>query len=348
MAYQYGVGVTPPADRPQQAPLPEDQCGGPLEWDDTPVTAFAPDAIVLVIDRSGSMATRIDADSNFGEGVGESRFEFAKAAARAFADLAVRSSPAPHVGLVSFSTTAASPPEQDIAELIVSGTPGPGQAALSDLKSTIDEMLLLDETAIGLGLDAAQQMLRGSTYMARTVILLSDGQNNRPIPVGNFDPRDVARRMISEDNVRVFTVPTGRSADRSVLADVANSTGGAMLDAPLSDELPSVYAEAFAMANGGSLIFPRDTVRVNASTPCGTEEIPNCEPAFRSRLSSAACACHPVPSRPRPAPSWSKQAPSSSPFSFRCETPTSTPGTRSLGSWTRTASFAWPRLRRRS
>jgi len=291
-ASQYGLTVTPPDDRPQQGVPTEDQCGGPLEWDDTAVTALAPDAIVLVIDRSGSMATRVDADSTFGEGTAESRFAFAKAAARSFADLAARSTPAPRVGLVSFSTTATDPPEQPVAELILTGTPGDGQATLADFKATIDDMGLLDDTAIGLGLDAAQQMLSGSTFMARTVLLMTDGENNQPRPIGDFDPLAVAQRMITEDNIRVFTVPTGRSADRTLLAGIANATGAAMLDAPLSDELPAIYAEAYALTNGESLIFPRTSVRVNASTPCGPDEIPNCALTWQV-VTVFGCMCVP-------------------------------------------------------
>jgi hypothetical protein len=291
---KYGIPVLP-LTAVAAAPPSSEECGGPLEWDDAGVAGLAPDGIVLVVDRSGSMAVSVGA-TGLGTapppGVSESRLAFAQAAARDFLDLTVsRGSSAPRLGFVTFSSSATA--DQAIAEVTTSATPAPGQVSLSAFKNIVDAQVPDGRTAIGVALAQAGALFEGTTFMQKTIVLLSDGQNNEPEPLGEFDPVAVAADLHSpEKNIRIFTIPTGAAADRETLALVAERGGGTMFDAPGGDELPAVYAEAFAIASGDTLNLPRTSVSVPGSDRCDTGEFP-CRPGDSPVETAFGCLCLP-------------------------------------------------------
>jgi hypothetical protein len=219
-----------PAGLPTAAPPAS--CKRPVSFVED-VTAT--DQILLVIDRSGSMSTPV------AKGSSQTRLDFAKAAARAFVDL--QANGGTQMGLVSFEET----PTLDRRLLDLK------PADATPLKAVIDKLKAGGNTGIGTAMTASQFELDSAmiTGRTRTLFLLSDGQNNR-----GEDPIKAAQRL-KDRGVRIFTVPVGSDADRTLLSNVAGLTNAVMLDAPSGDELPAIYAELSARFRGETLVLPR-------------------------------------------------------------------------------------------
>lgn len=236
--------VSPPGGdgRPVEA-APAD-CGNRLNFIDDVVGS---DQVMLVIDRSGSMKAPVQS------GATSTRLDFAQAAARAFIDL--QATGGAQVGLVSFEETPALdrpldnllPADADPFKLIVNGLKPDGM------------------TGIGTALDSSRsEFVRvEAAGRTRTAFLLSDGENNR-----GTDPRAAAQQL-KDMGVRIFTVPVGSAADRSLLSDIAGQSGGVMFDAPTGDELPPIYAELFARFRGEALALPRTESAVGGNPDAG-------------------------------------------------------------------------------
>lgn len=130
------------------------------------------------------------------------------------------------------------------------------------LKGFLDEIevgLIDDGTAIGLGLATAVARLRHSESPSKTVILLTDGENNVP----TLEPTTAAELARTLD-VRVYTVAIGREGmvpypvddpifgrrtrqveariDLQLLRDIAAATGGSMFQATDPEALESIFA----------------------------------------------------------------------------------------------------------
>jgi Ca2+-binding RTX toxin-like protein/Mg-chelatase subunit ChlD len=271
---------------PVSAPPSLAECGGELVFNDEAVVNAAPDAIVIVVDRSGSMSTPVDALATGGSGVAESRMAFAKAGVRTLLDLAKTYDPRPRTGLVSFNNLATV--EQSLAQLVESPSGMPNQVTFDQFKAKVDVLEAENHTAIGSALLSARELLLAGEYMSRVVILLSDGENNRPRPLGNDDPMLVADQL-KADGIRVFTIPTGAAADNQLLGYIASTTGGGMFQAPGGDELPAIYAESYVRANGEGLVLQRTPIDLNGSEPCGTGG--TCPVGMHQVNSPLGCLC---------------------------------------------------------
>lgn len=214
------------------------------------------DQVLLVIDRSGSMAWSSksdveevcnngaddDGDGNVDETpCAQSRLHFAQAAARAFVDL--QRGQGIQLGVVPFNhTNRVSRPLADL------------NAANAWLyKLYLSNVLPYGNTAIGSALDAAKKEFQRiqSQGKSRAVLLLSDGENNRGI-----DPQQAADALKAL-HARVYSIPAGANGDRKLLGQLSAKTGGAMVPALEIDELPAIYAELSARHRGEALILPR-------------------------------------------------------------------------------------------
>jgi Ca2+-binding RTX toxin-like protein len=270
--YHGNIAVTVPPGRPDPSFPGNRNCVGPVT-----ITVDAPsaaDAITLVIDRSGSMVTPVDAAKTFGQGTGETRLSFAQAAARGFVDLLMLRPPGnrPLLGLVSFSDNP-----QTNAPLVklTTGTAGAGEMTVTDFKSRIAALQSGGNTAIGRGLAEAERQLDPAAVNGKAVILLSDGENNRPTDPKDpdFDPLKVRDRLQNKPApkkpINIFTVPAGSAADGRLLREMA--TNGQTLAAPGGDELPVVYAEALATLRGDSVVVPRTPLALAETRGCAGE-----------------------------------------------------------------------------
>jgi hypothetical protein len=232
----YPAQTTPPVGLPNAA-RPAG-CGTPAFIEEVTGT----DQIMLFIDRSGSMSARI----NGGDPDSETRMDFAKAAARAFVNL--RAGTGAKIGLVSFDDVATL--ERNIIDLSAADAP--------TLQTTIDGLSPRGMTAIGDALLAAVFPFQAAAAGGnRTAFLLSDGQNT-----AGSDPRTAAQSLENQ-GVRIFTVPVGDAADRTLLSDISAASRAAMLDAPVGDELPPIFLELAARSRGESLVLSRTPVAVS-------------------------------------------------------------------------------------
>jgi Ca-activated chloride channel family protein len=174
--------------------------------------------IMIALDVSASMNT-----PDFG---GKSRFEGARDAAMRFID----NRPADRIGLVVFSggsfTRCPLTIDHEVLERLAE-TVSPG---------------FLDEpgTAIGTAILTATNRLRASSSREKTLVLITDGENN----AGEVTP-ETAARLAANYGIRVYTVLAGSEAGlfdsgkkpdlnlkgRSELETVARISGGRMFSA---------------------------------------------------------------------------------------------------------------------
>ncbi|HXH22027.1 MAG TPA: VWA domain-containing protein [Dehalococcoidia bacterium] len=113
------------------------------------------------------------------------------------------------------------------------------------LKSLVTDVTQVDvggNTAIGMGLAEAVELLRGSRARSRVVILLTDGENNS----GDIDPGQAAR-IAQALGVRVHTIGILDSGTRAanvneeVLTQMAEVTGGRYFPVTSPESLARVY-----------------------------------------------------------------------------------------------------------
>ena len=129
------------------------------------------------------------------------------------------------------------------------------------LNGFLDEVqigLIEDGTAIGLGLATAVARLRHSDSPSRTVVLLTDGENNVP----TLEP-ETAVELAKSLDVRVYTVAIGRQGlvpfpvddpifgrrtrqaetkiDLVLLQEIADATGGQMFEATDPEALQKIF-----------------------------------------------------------------------------------------------------------
>jgi Ca-activated chloride channel homolog len=115
--------------------------------------------------------------------------------------------------------------------------------------------LLLDGTAIGLGMASAGTMLRDSTALEKVIVLLTDGDNNAAI-----DPVTAAEAMAAL-GIRVYTIGMGKTGqipiadetgniiyiesdlDEETLNTIATLTGGLYFRAEDTQGLEQIYDE---------------------------------------------------------------------------------------------------------
>ncbi len=189
--------------------------------------------IVLSIDVSGSMLA---------EDLKPNRIEAAKKVAMNFVDRR----PTDRIGLVIFSGESFTQCPITIDHNVL-------KEQLSQIKSGV----LVDGTAIGMGLATGVDRLRNATGKSRVLILLTDGVNN----TGLIDP-STALEIAKAYKVRVYTIGVGTKGeaaypvqtpygmqkqmmpvqiDEDLLRKISKETGGAYYRATDNKSLSSIY-----------------------------------------------------------------------------------------------------------
>lgn len=193
---------------------------GAGEWAGTPLeealpvlcaprdpTAVPSTALVLVLDRSGSME-------------GEKLEQARKAAWLAADALSSRD----EVGVVAFDSSA---------DWVVRLGPAGGSGAAR--RAAIGSLGAGGGTDLGPGLRAAHAALRGARQAAvKHVIVLTDGRS-----AGADHPQQAARMRL--DGITVSAVGVGPDADQELLKTLARAGGGKHLPVPRPEELPRVF-----------------------------------------------------------------------------------------------------------
>ncbi len=132
-------------------------------------------------------------------------------------------------------------------------------AVLKNLFQELENGLITDGTAIGMGLATAVNRLKDSEAKSKVVILLSDGSNN----AGDIPPITAAE-IAETMGVRVYTIGVGTNGmapmpfkvngqtiyenvqvfiDEETLTEIANLTGGQYFRATDKDNLAEVYEQ---------------------------------------------------------------------------------------------------------
>ena len=209
-------------------------------------------AIVMVVDRSGSMEARdfVSGDTS------RSRLDAVK---RVFRDFISRSSRDNDlVGLVSFARYA-----DGLCPLTLDR---------GNLLTVLDDLEIVDETnedgtAVGQGLALAVERLRRQDSPSKVVILLTDGVNN----AGSIDPLQAAD-LAAQFDVKVYTIGAGKTGyapfpvdlpdggkglwrsfveiDEETLAAIAEKTGGRYFHAADTQALEQVIDEIDRLERG--------------------------------------------------------------------------------------------------
>ena len=124
----------------------------------------------------------------------------------------------------------------------------------------LDEPVLADGTAIGLGLASAVQALRPGAHRSKVIILLTDGENT----TGFLEPA-VAAELARRNGIKVYTIGIGSTGqapwpfydlnghktyhyvqvkiDESTLQSMARQTGGQYFRARDASSLRQIYAQ---------------------------------------------------------------------------------------------------------
>jgi len=132
-------------------------------------------------------------------------------------------------------------------------------AVLKSQLFNVQSGLLEDGTAIGSGLATGVERLRSSVSKSKTIILLTDGEDNG----GRLDP-NTAKEIAKSYGVRVYTIGMGTegfapvpvqtatgvvmqrekvSIDEKLLTQIANETGGKYFRATDNENLSAIYKE---------------------------------------------------------------------------------------------------------
>lgn len=191
--------------------------------------------IVIAMDISGSMLA---------EDFSPNRLESAKTVASEF----IEARQSDRIGLVAFSGEAYTQCPLTIDHSIL-------QHRLKELKSGI----IQDGTAIGDGLAVGVNRIRNSKAKSKTIILLTDGVNNR----GAIDPLSSAD-MAKLYDIRVYTIGVGTQGtapypfqtpfgiqyqnvevqiDEALLKSIAQTTGGSYFRATNQSKLKAIFKE---------------------------------------------------------------------------------------------------------
>lgn len=191
--------------------------------------------IVMSVDVSGSMLA---------EDLKPNRIEAAKEVATEFVD----GRPTDRIGLVIFSGESFTQVPITIDHNVL-------KQQISQIKSGV----LVDGTAIGMGLATGVDRLRASKAKSRVLILLTDGVNN----TGLIDP-STALEIAKRYKVRVYTIGIGSEGqapypvqtpfgtqkqmmpvqiDEALLQKIAKETGGKYYRATSNRSLKSIYTE---------------------------------------------------------------------------------------------------------
>lgn len=249
----YPVSLTLPAALPVAA---SPGCGSARNID-FDVQISGADQIMLIVDRSSSMS----ADrSNFGDV--RTRLDWAKAGARAFADLQAGSGV--EVGLTTFQSFPVS--ELDLRPIEPDASATSSDHGLTAFKNRVDAQVAGGGTAIGDTLELARQELNAESAsnptLQQAIFLLTDGEQT----TGTLDPQDVATALRA-DGIQIFAVPLGSLTDSEFLSRMADETGGAMLESASGLELPTLYAELYARFRGEAPVLPRTPSAVRGQGP---------------------------------------------------------------------------------
>lgn len=225
----------------------------PIQIPDPPIER----AVILVIDRSGSMS-----EAAAGGGV---KIDEARDAAELFTSI-LRASMGNEAEIVSFASDASSPADFPIEP--------PTEISRGGMLGVLPGIGPGGRTSIGDGLAAARNQLNTTSELPRSILLLTDGMENEPQAI-----TDVGGLATTE--ITAIGFGTESNLDGPRLTDLAQTHGGYYKRAGTGLELRKFLALAFSdIFEAGALTDPElhlsETMRQGPWFPfhvCGEEAI---------------------------------------------------------------------------
>ena len=200
-------------------------------------------ALVLVIDKSGSMA-----EASWGL----TRLALAREAACSALEVLT---PRDYAGVIAFD---------DAGKWVVPLSPVTDAAAMQEQVRTIR---LGGGTAFYSPLRMAQQALKSANAQYKHVIFLTDGES------GDTGYQEIVKEMAA-DGVTLTTVAVGDGADYRGMRELAELGGGRMYYAGPFDSLPRIFTKETMMISGSYVQNRRFTPAVTDETMTGFDGFP--------------------------------------------------------------------------
>lgn len=183
-----------------------------FEAETTSAATFIERDVVLVVDRSGSMAG--------------SKFASLVNAIDIFVQTLEDTPVNEHVGLASYSTAAS------VDHLITSN--------LQEIEQAVRSLPVGGLTSISSGMRAGGRIFpsgRPPAFVERTMIVMTDGQHNT-----GPEPITIVPRLVA-DGVQIHTITFGSGADQARMSQVATAGNGKHFHANNGAQLAEVYRE---------------------------------------------------------------------------------------------------------
>jgi hypothetical protein len=202
--------------------------------------------VMLVFDRSGSMS--------LAAGTGRTKIEEARDAASLFVQL-VRAGQGNRLGLVSFSTSASSPPDAPIAAATM-GTKNNLIGPPPHTAGVVGGLAPGGTTTIGGGLDAGRMQFPASGANPRAILLFTDGLENTPPMISTVDGG------LAGIDVHAIGFGTESSLDGVKLSNLVQRHNGLYTRAGTGLALKKFFALAFAnIFEAGALTDPEQVLK---------------------------------------------------------------------------------------
>jgi Mg-chelatase subunit ChlD len=279
-------------------PVANGKLVGDIEEFDGGVVFRPPVDVVIVMDESGSMDSKID------PGDAKDKNELAIDAAQSFVGMTNESRD--RVALVGYTQSA--------RDLLMGGRYF--RSDKSTLNTTIEDY---DDdggtyTHLGLNRSLAIQDIESNASRNRHVILLTDGKNDDPDGGTSRNEADrgsiAGARTAARQDVVIHTIAFGNDANETLLKEVANTSGGTYSKATTGSELQNVFSGIFEniteteqivrrpistnMTINGTTYVPQTTG--NDSDIAGHDGQPNInDPGIRAEFSFAVNTSDAVP-----------------------------------------------------
>lgn len=220
--------------------------------------------VMVVVDRSGSMSED--------DGTGRSKIEAARDAVSLFVQL-VRAGAGNRLGLVSFSTTASSPVDFEIADVTTTNK----KTLIGDPPYSGGKVGAVTPggmTSIGAGLDAARLQMPTPGANPRAILLLTDGMQNTPPLVADVEG------LLGGIDVHAIGFGSDANLDGALLTNLTAAHGGLYTRAESGLALEKFFSHAFGnIFESGVLFDPEYELAANQDGKphsfhvCGDEAI---------------------------------------------------------------------------
>ncbi|MBN2250984.1 MAG: VWA domain-containing protein [Candidatus Altiarchaeota archaeon] len=189
----------------------------------------------------GSIETTLSVDDFLGKSVDivQDKIVALREAAAGFVNISVDRGN--KVGLVAFSGDEGSTisPPQCVSNCIISSMDLTDDAGA--LYKQINQTYKPAKwTCIACGIDLAREMFQHQAFASKSMVLMSDGEENARSHITNRLAREAAS-LAAAEGIRIYTVALGDETDKATLKDVADITGGRFYEISCDMLLQDIY-----------------------------------------------------------------------------------------------------------